>query len=63
MRRILIDTVGFLAPWNSRDPYHEKARTAFAEATAEGAEFYTTEFILLECANAASRTPFRTNVV
>ena len=63
MRRVLIDTVGFLALWNARDPWHAAAVDAFKQITSEGADFCTTEFILLECANAASRTPFRSDVI
>src|SRR4051794_16875351 len=63
MRRIFMDTVGLLALWNARDPWHEKARVAFEEATADGPELFTTELVLLECANAASRAPFRRDVI
>ena len=63
MRRIYLDTIGLLALWNGRDQWHEAASHALAELTAAGAEFWTSSHVLLECGNAAARTPFRTEVV
>lgn len=62
-RRVLLDTVGLLALWNVRDQWHQNAVPAFAKLVGAGAELYTTAYILLECGNAASRTPFRADVV
>lgn len=63
MKPILVDTVGFLALWNARDPYHTEASQAFNKLVAVGAHFCTTSYILLECGNSASRMPFRRDVV
>jgi predicted nucleic acid-binding protein len=63
MKRVFFDTVGFPAVWNTRDQWHVQAAQTFEELKAAGADFYTTEYILLECGNAASRTPFRADVV
>jgi predicted nucleic acid-binding protein len=63
MRRVFIDTVGFLALWNARDQGHSAATEVFEKLTAEGVDFYTTEYVLLECGNAAARTPFRNDVI
>lgn len=63
MRRVLLDTIGFLALWNRRDQWHEPAAQVFRGLAGEGTEFWTTTHILLECGNAAARTPFRRDVV
>jgi predicted nucleic acid-binding protein len=63
MNRILLDTVGFIALWNARDQWHLRAGEVFALLTAQGADFCTTSYVLLECGNAASRTQFRSDVV
>jgi len=63
MRRIFLDTVGLLALWNARDQWHQMAVEAFDKITSDGADFWTTTYILLECGNAAARMPFRKEVV
>lgn len=63
MRRVYLDTIGLLALWNARDQWHEAAVRVLGELTAEGVEFWTSTYVLLECGNAAARTPFRRNVV
>lgn len=63
MKRILMDTVGFLALWNSKDPWHDAAQNVFSNLTRQGVDFATTSLIMLECANAAARTRFRNDVV
>ena len=63
MNRVFVDTVGFLALWNKRDPWHESAATAFQKLVVNSAELWTTSYVLLECGNAAARTPFRIDVL
>jgi uncharacterized protein len=63
MRRIYLDTIGLLALWNERDQWHEAAVKAFDQLAAAGVEFWTSSYVLLECGNAAARTPFRKEVV
>jgi predicted nucleic acid-binding protein len=63
MNKVLLDTVGLLALWNVRDQWHAGTSSAFAGLIAPGAQFCATSFVLLECGNAAARTPFRTDVV
>jgi predicted nucleic acid-binding protein len=63
MNRVLIDTVGFLALWNARDQRHDAATEAFTTLVADGTDFCTTDYIMLECGNAAARTPFRADVI
>jgi predicted nucleic acid-binding protein len=59
MRRVYLDTIGLLALWNARDQWHEVAVRVLGELTAGGADFWTSTPVLLECGNAAARTPFR----
>lgn len=61
MRRIFLDTIGLLALWNTRDQWHQPATSALSELAA--AELWTSTLILLECGNAAARTPMRGAVV
>ncbi len=63
MKRVFIDTIGFLALWNARDQWHSAATEALQKLTGEGADFYTTEHVFMECANAAARAPFRNDVI
>lgn len=63
MNKVLLDTVGLLALWNVRDPWHPSAAPVFARLVAVATDFYTTSFVLLECGNAATRTAFRADVV
>jgi len=63
MRRIYLDMIGLLALWNARDQWHEQAVRVLRELTAAGVEFWTSEYVLLECGYAAARTPFRDQVV
>ena len=62
MRAVFLDTVGLLALWDTRDQWHEAAERAFMSLLESGASLYSTELIFAECANAASRSSFRTVV-
>jgi predicted nucleic acid-binding protein len=62
MTLVFLDTVGLLALWNAADQWHEAAEAAFAEINSSRASLTTTSFVLLECANAAARRPFRQSV-
>jgi uncharacterized protein len=57
-----VDTVALIALWNDSDQWHEAAQRTFRELRAGRTEFITTRFVLLECGNAAARTPFRKEV-
>lgn len=59
MSVVFVDTVGLLALWNANDQWHVSAGKAFADITDGEATLVTTTFVLLECGNAAARTPFR----
>jgi uncharacterized protein len=61
MSSVFVDSVGLLALWNSSDQWHDAAQNAFAQINDGRTRLLTTAFILLECGNAASRTPFRSD--
>jgi uncharacterized protein len=62
MSVVFADTVGLLAMWNRDDQWHQQARAALQQLQKLHAVLYTTTFVLLECGNAAARTPFRSDV-
>lgn len=59
MSLVFFDTAGLLALWDADDQWHAKAESAFAELMQAKALATTTSFVLLECANAAARRPYR----
>jgi uncharacterized protein len=59
---VFLDTVGLLALWDRSDQWHVPATRAFQEFSKERASLYTSSLVLLECANAAARRPYRTVV-
>ena len=61
MSSVFVDSVGLLALWNSSDQWHGAAKNAFAQINDGRTRLLTTAFVLLECGNAASRTPFRSD--
>lgn len=60
---IFLDTVGLIALWNLSDQWHTAAKTAFQSLTPNTTRLVSTPFVLLECANDASRRPYRAEVV
>ena len=62
MTPIFLDSVGLIAIWNDSDQWHSVAQRAYAELRPTLAEFVTTQYVLLECGNAAARTPIRSDV-
>ena len=54
-----VDTVAWIALVNTRDSLHEKAKEIFANFRQQNYKFITTEFVLLEFANALSAPDFR----
>jgi uncharacterized protein len=63
MKPVFLDTVGLIALWNRSDQWHTSAKKAFDELVVTQHEFITTSAVLLECGNAATRQPFRHEVV
>jgi predicted nucleic acid-binding protein len=59
---VFIDTVALIATWNDSDQWHATAARVYAELRASRTEFVTTRYVLLECGNAAARTPIRKEV-
>jgi len=62
MRAAFADTVGLLALWDRSDQWHEPAERAFSTLAKNRTALFTTSFVLLECANAAARRPYRVEV-
>jgi uncharacterized protein len=62
VKTVFADTVGLLALWDRRDQWHDAAEKAIARLAQDKTEIITTSYVLLECANAAARRPFRTEV-
>ena len=56
---VFLDTVGLLALWDRSDQWHTSATQAFQALSRSRASLYTTSLVLLECANAAARRPYR----
>jgi len=56
---VFLDTVGLLALWDRSDQWHLPATQAFQAFSKERVSLYTSSLVLLECANAAARRPYR----
>jgi uncharacterized protein len=59
MNTVFLDTVGLLALWDASDQWHPVAEAAFINLNRDKVLLTTTSFVLLECANAAARRPYR----
>jgi predicted nucleic acid-binding protein len=62
MSPVFLDTVGLLALWDLADQWHAAAEAAFSRLMTERVPLKTTTFVLLECANASARRPYRLEV-
>ena len=62
MNAIYLDTVGLIAVWDVADQWHAAAEVAYGPLVSQKKPFITTTFVLLECANAAARRPYRNHV-
>lgn len=63
MNSVFLDTVGLLALWDRSDQWHQGAETAFESLLSARVRLITTTFVMLETGNAASRRPYRSDVV
>lgn len=63
MRLVFLDTVGLIAAWDAADQWHAPASRVFEELLRTGAILFTTDLVLAECGNAASRKPYRRALV
>jgi uncharacterized protein len=59
MNTIFLDTVGLLALWDASDQWHSMAESAFFNLNRDKVLLTSTSFVLLECANASARRPYR----
>lgn len=62
MKAVFLDTVGLIAVWDTSDEWHPAAELAYRELLKQSRSLVTTEAVLLECGNAASRRPYRSRV-
>ena len=62
MNGVFLDTVGLLAIWDTRDQWHGAAEAAFLDLINANTRLLSTPYVLVECGNAAARTPFRLRV-
>lgn len=62
-RGVFLDTVGLVGVWETRDRWHRAAAPVFELLLASRVPLFTTTFVLLECANAVARKPYRSDVV
>lgn len=60
--RIFLDTVGLIALWDRSDQWHAGASQAFQSLARQKADLFTSSLVLVECANAAARRPYRAAV-
>ncbi len=63
MRRIFVDTAGWIALINVDDQLHEQAQTVMTRLRGQEARLVTTEFVLLEVADALSNPVLRPHTV
>ena len=62
MTAVFLDTVGLLAVWDSADQWHVDAANAYLVLQNDGRPLVTTDWVLMECGNAAARRPYRSRV-
>lgn len=63
MSGVFLDTAGLIAVWNRQDQWHSAALRVFAELARARTPLISTALVLIECGNAASRQPYRSDVV
>jgi uncharacterized protein len=61
--KVFVDTAAWLALLNNRDQYHIPARQLMNQLRHETVPLVTTEFVLLEVADAFSSPPIRAQTV
>ncbi len=61
--KVFIDTVAWIALLNSRDNYHLPAQQVMNQLRQQNTALVTTEFVLLEVADALSNPPIRAQAV
>jgi predicted nucleic acid-binding protein len=62
MSAVFVDTVGLVALWDEDDQWHAAAEAAWKLVLISRSVPYITTYVLAECANAAARRPYRSQV-
>lgn len=62
MNTVFLDTVGLIALWDESDQWHSDAKLAYDRLKQSRFTGITTDAVLLECANASARRPYRSHV-
>ena len=62
MTAVFLDTSGLIATWDRRDQWHGDAAAIYRDLIHQRYALFTTTYVLLECANAVSRKPYRNEV-
>ena len=60
---VFLDTVGLLALWDATDQWHNSATAAFDQIVSARRSVVTSSYVMLECANAAARRSYRSDVI
>ena len=63
MKAVFLDTVGLLAVWDVTDQWHALADPVYERLHTTNARLVTTSLVLYECGNAASRRPYRSDLL
>jgi predicted nucleic acid-binding protein len=63
MPSVLVDTAAWIALVNTRDELHERDQRTMAELRRDNSSLVTTEFVLLEVANALCALAWRDKAV
>ena len=63
MLKTFVDTAAWIALLNASDALHDRARQVMEELNQQNASLITTEFVLLEVADALSSPPIRSKTV
>jgi len=63
MLKVFVDTVAWIALLNTNDVLHEQAQQVMRTLRQQNARLITTEFVLLEVADALSAPPIRSQTV
>lgn len=63
MTTVFVDTAAWLALLNSRDVYHETANQVMSTLRQQKVQLMTTEFVLLEVADALAAPAFRQQTI
>jgi predicted nucleic acid-binding protein len=59
---VFLDSVGLIAVLDLSDQWHAPAEASYRALVAQRRRLVTTNFVLLECGNAAARRPYRPRI-